>query len=358
MSLRSAWYKSSLGLASMAAVAVALYGCGSGSTETASTGSETAGTTGTAATSTTGTAGNASGALVVDGSTTVYPIVSAMGEDYGAKNADVKVTVNKSGTGSGFQKFERGEIDIAAASRPITTDEDSALKAKGIDYIELPIAFDGVSVVVNPANTWAKNLTLDQLTKAWAPDSTVKLWSDIDPSFPKEKINFYGPSDNHGTYEYFTEAVCKKKMQIRKDYQPNQEYTAIIKAVSDDKDGIAYVGYNYYDQNKDKVNALTVNGVGPTEATILDGTYSPLSRPLFIYIAKKALDKPAVKGFVEFALSQEGLAAVTEAKYVQLPADAYEVVRKRATDATPGSVFMTAKPGMKITDVLALESKK
>jgi len=345
----------------MAAAAVALYGCGSGETANGTTGTDAPATTGTTAPSTTGSAetgGNASGALVIDGSTTVYPIISAMGEDYGAKNADVKVTVNKSGTGSGFQKFERGEIDIATASRPIKADEDTALKAKGIDYVELPIAFDGVSIVVNPANTWAKNLTLDQLTKAWAPDSKVKLWSDIDPSFPKEKINFYGPSDNHGTYEYFTEAVCKKKMQIRKDYQPNQEYTAIIKSVSDDKDGIAYVGYNYYDQNKDKVNALTVNGVGPTEATILDGTYSPLSRPLFIYVAKKALEKPAVKGFVEFALSAEGLGAVTEAKYVQLPAEAYDVVRKRATDGTAGSVFMTAKPGMKITDVLALESKK
>jgi len=358
MSLSNAWWKSSLGLASVTAAAVVIAGCGSGETAPSSTGTETAGATGSATAKTPETGGNASGALVIDGSTTVYPIVSAMGEDFGGKNADVKVTVNKSGTGSGFQKFERGEIDIATASRPIKPEEDAALKAKGIDYIELPIAFDGVSVVVNPQNTWASALTLDQLTKAWAPDSKVALWSDIDPAFPKEKINFYGPSDNHGTYEYFTEAVCKKKMLIRKDYQPNQEYTAIIKSVSDDKDGIAYVGYNYYDQNKDKVKALTVNGVGPSEATILDGSYSPLSRPLFIYVAKKALEKSAVKGFVEFALSQDGISAVTEAKYVPLPGDAYEAVRRRAASATPGSVFMTAKPGMKIKDVLALESGK
>jgi phosphate transport system substrate-binding protein len=348
---------------SLAAVGAALMGtlvagCGSSDTSSSSTGVDT----GSSATNTTpkdkGTGGDVSGALTVDGSTTVYPIVSAMGEDYGTKNSGVKVTVNKSGTGSGFQKFERGEIDIASASRPIKADEDAALKAKGIDYVELPIAFDGVSVVVNPQNTWAKNVTLDQLKKAWGPGSTVKLWSDIDPSFPKEKINFYGPSDNHGTYEYFTEAVCGKKNTIRADYQPNQEYTAIIKSVSDDKDGIAYVGYNYFDQNKDKVRALTVNGVGPAADTILDGSYTPLSRPLFIYVAKKALDKPAVKGFIEYALSDEGLGAVTEAKYVQLPKDVYEVVRKRATDGTPGSVFKDAKPGMKIADVLSKESAK
>lgn len=335
-----------------------LAGCGSGDGSSAS--SETTGTTPSTTAGKPGTSGTttAAGALTLDGSTTVFPIVSLMGEDYGTKNSNVKVTVNKSGTGSGFQKFERGEIDICAASRPIKDDEDQALKAKGIDYVELPIAFDGVSIVVNQQNTWASNVTIDQLKKAWAPGSTVKMWSDIDPSFPKEKINFYGPSDNHGTYEYFTEAVCGKKGAMRADYQPNQEYTAIIQSVAGDKDGIAYVGFNYYDQNKDKVKALTVGGVGPTSQTILDGTYTPLSRPLFIYVAKKSLDKPEIKGFVEYALSEEGLAAVTDAKYVQLPKEAYEQVRKRATDGVAGSVFKDAKPGMKIGEVLAKESAK
>lgn len=344
--------KWSLAVAGLAMTASLLVGCGSGET------AKSEGTTGSGTTASNDSTpgGSASGTLTIDGSTTVYPIVSLMGEDYGAKNSDVKVTVNKAGTGSGFQKFERGEIDIATASRPIKEEEDAALKAKGIDYIELPIAFDGVSVVVNPQNAWATNMTVDDLKKAWAPGSAVKLWSDINPAFPKEKINFYGPSENHGTYEYFTEAICGKKNEIRSDYQPNQEYTAIIQSVSGDKDGIAYVGFNYYDTNRDKVKAVTVGGVAPEADTILNGSYTPLSRPLFIYVAKKALDKPAVKGFLEFALSEEGLAAVTDSKYVPLPAEVYTQVKKRLADGVSGSVFKDVKPGMKIADVLAKES--
>jgi len=341
-----------LAVSSFALSGLMLAGCGSGGSEpTTDTTAKTTDSKSTPA------KGGDAGSLVVDGSTTVYPIASAMGEDFGTKNSGTKVVVNKSGTGSGFQKFERGEIDVATASRPIKADEDAALKKAGIDYLEVPIAFDGVSVVVNPQNTWAKNMTMEALKKAWAPGSTVKLWSDIDPAYPKEKINFYGPTDNHGTYEYFTEAVNGKKNDIRADYQPNQEYTAIIQSVSGDKDGIAYVGFNYYDTNKDKVNAVTVNGVAPTSDTILTGTYTPLSRPLFLYVSKKALDsKPSVKQFVDFALSDAGLAAVTEAKYVLLPKDAYDTIRKRVAAGTTGSVFETAKPGMKIQDVLAKES--
>jgi phosphate transport system substrate-binding protein len=341
--------KWAVALVGLTLAGVMLAGCGdSGSTGTTEAAKNEAGTT--------GSSGDAA-TLNIDGSTTVYPIVNAMGEDFGAANSDVKVVVNKAGTGSGFQKFERGEIDIATASRPIKDEEDKALTAKGADYIEVPIAFDGVSIVVNPQNTWVTNMTVDELKKAWAPDSTVKMWSDINPAFPKEKINFYGPSENHGTYEYFTEAVVGKKNAIRSDYQPNQEYTAVIQAVSSDKNGIGYVGFNYYDTNKDKVKAVTVNGVAPTADTILGGTYTPLSRPLFIYVSKKALaDKPAVKKFVDFALSDEGLGAVSEAKYVPLPKEAYDLVRKRVEAGTAGSVFMSAAPGMKIQDVLAKES--
>ncbi|AIE85293.1 PstS family phosphate ABC transporter substrate-binding protein [Fimbriimonas ginsengisoli] len=339
------------GLAGLTLAGALLAGCGSGGDSTA-----TGATTGAETKGPAPKAGDKS-ALNIDGSTTVYPIASAMGEEFGAANSDVSVVVNKAGTGSGFQKFERGEIDIATASRPIKAEEDKALKDKGIDYIELPVAFDGVSIVVNPANKWITNVTLDEMKKAWAPGSPIKMWSDINPAYPKEKINFYGPTENHGTYEYFTEAVVGKKNTIREDYQPNQEYTAIIQSVSGDKDGIAYVGFNYYDTNRDKVKALTVNGVAPEADTILGGTYTPLSRPLFLYVSKKALaDKPSVKKFVDYALSDAGLKAVTEAKYVLLPKEAYDLVRKRFEAGTAGSVFMSAKPGMKIQDVLAKES--
>jgi phosphate transport system substrate-binding protein len=343
---------SKVGLTILVASSLILAGCdgGKGDSTASATGSTLSGTSGEPKSS-------VSGPLTVDGSTTVYPIASAMGEDFGKANPDVKVVVNKSGTGSGFQKFERGEIDIATASRAIKGSEEDALKKKGIDYIEVPIAFDGVSIVVNPKNTWATNTTVEEMKKAWAPGSSVKLWSDINPSYPKDPIKFYGPSDNHGTYEYFTEAIVGKKNSIRTDYQPNQEYTAIIQAVSGDKDSIAYVGFNYFDTNKDKVKALTVGGVGPSAETIIGGTYTPLSRPLFLYVSKSSYStKPAVKAFVDYALSTDGLKAVTEASYVLLPNTAYDLVKKRVSTVTTGSVFKDAKPGMKIEEVLAKEA--
>ena len=342
---------------SAAAVAVGasllVGGCGAGSSAPDSTGSTTSASVG----------GKASGALLVDGSTTVYPIVQQMGEDFGADNSNVKVTINRSGTGSGFQKFVRGDIDIATASRSIEPKEDSDLKAKGIDYIEVPIAYDGVSVVVNPQNNWADKLTTDELKKAWQSNSTVKLWSDIRPSFPKEKINFYGPTDNHGTYEYFTEAINKKKNDIREDCQKNQEYNAIIQAVSGDKDGIAYVGFNYYDENKDKVKIVPVDSgagpVAPSADTIANGTYTPLSRPLFLYVSKKAYDtKPQVKAFIQFALGDKGNQAVTDSKYVLLPKELHDLILKHVADETTGTLFAKVTPGTKLTDLYAKVTSK
>ncbi len=303
-----------------------------------------------------GTTAKVSGKLTIDGSTTVYPIAQQMGEDFKTDNPDSDITVNKSGTGSGFQKFVRGEIDIATASRSIQPKEDADLKAKGIDYIEIPIAYDGVSVVVNPKNDWATSLTTDELKKAWSSTSTVKLWSDIRPTFPKEKITFYGPTDNHGTYEYFTEAINKKKNDLRADCQKNQEYNAIVQSVNGDKDGIAYVGFNYYDQNKDKVKVVPVDAgkgaVAPSAATIADGTYTPLSRPLFIYVSKKAYDtKPQVKAFVEFALGEKGNKAVTDSSYVLLPKDLHDLILKHVSDEKTGTLFATVAPGTKLADL-------
>jgi phosphate transport system substrate-binding protein len=296
------------------------------------------------------------GDVSIDGSTTVYPIVQAMAEDFKAAHPEYSPAVNKSGTGSGFQKFTRSEIDVAAASRPIDATEDAELKQKGIEYIEIPIAYDGVSVVVNPKNNWVSSLTLKELRNAWRSESAVKLWSDIRPSFPGQPITFHGPTDNHGTYEYFTEAVNGKKNDIRSDCQKDQEYNSIIQAVAGDVNSMAYVGFNYYDQNRDKVKIVSVdsgNGpVAPSAETIADGAYAPLSRPLFLYVNKRAYDrKVQVKAFVQFALSQAGETDVKESSYVVLPADLHEAILRHVQAETTGTLFAQAAPGTKLIDL-------
>ncbi|MGV3618704.1 MAG: PstS family phosphate ABC transporter substrate-binding protein [Fimbriimonas sp.] len=296
---------------------------------------------------------NVSGPIKIDGSTTVYPISEELAGAFGDANEKVDITVGRVGTGSGMKKFIAGEIDIAGASRPIKEDEDAKLKAAGVEYLEIPIAYDGVSVVIHPENGFADAMKVADLQKAFAPDSPVQTWKDINPAWPADKINFYGPSENHGTYEYFTEEVIGKKNEIRKDYQANQEYTAVIQGVAGDKNGIGYVGFNYFDENKEKVKAVTVDGVAPSAQTIEDGTYKPLSRPLFLYVSKKSYtDKPQVKAFVDYMITDGGLGAVEAAKYVKLPADAMEAVRKRVAAGTVGSAFMNAAAGAKIVDVL------
>jgi phosphate transport system substrate-binding protein len=244
-----------------------------------------------------------------------------------------------------------GNLDIATASRPIKDDEIKALEAKKIEFIEIPVAYDGLTVIVNPANTWATDVTAEELKKAWSKDSTVTTWDQINAKFPKEKITFYGPTDNHGTYEYFTEAINGKKNEIRKEYQPNQEFTAIVSAVAGDKSAMAFIAYNYFAESKDKVKALTVNGVGPEEKTIADGTYKPLSRPLFIYVNKKSMGRPEVKAFVDFALGPKGKDAVTESKYVLLGDDVVAKVTAHVASGTAGTMMKDFKPGMKLSDV-------
>ncbi len=256
------------------------------------------------------------------------------------------------------------KIDIAAASRPIEAAEDTQLRAKCVAYIEIPIAYDGVSVVVSPQNTWVDKLTMDELKAAWNSASTIKLWSDIRPSFPREKISFYGPTDNHGTYEYFTEAVNGKKNDIRPDCQKNQEYNAIIQAVAGDRYGIAYVGFNYYDQNKDKVKIVPVDaGEGPiipSVESIASGSYSPLSRPLFLYVSKLAYDtKPQIKKFVQFALAcTKGDQDVTESSYVVLPRGLHEAVARHVQNERTGTLFRAVKPGTKLTAIYSMVSGK
>jgi len=335
------------GAAILALGALAFAGCGDKSGGTG--GASTSGTGSTASADN----GNLSGTIRVDGSTTVYPIVSAMAEDFAATtNNKVEIPVGKKGTGSGMKAFIAGEIDIATASRPIDAEEAEKAKAAGIDFIEIPVAFDGISVIVNPQNEWTKDITVADLQKVWQPNSAVKTWNQINPAYPAEAITLMGPTDNHGTFEYFTEAVVGKKNQIRKDYQPNQEYTTIVQAVAADKNAMAFVGYNYFAENTDKVKALPVAGISPSTETIADGTYTPLSRPLFLYVSKKSMERPEVKAFVEFALG-EGLSTVEEAKYVKLPQEAYDKIKSNVQAMKTGSLFQDVKPGTKITEILS-----
>lgn len=323
-------------------MALVLIGCGG----PAGNNEPTSSTTGTTAASS-----DLSGDISIDGSTTVAPIAKFLAEDFSAANKGVKISVNQSGTGSGFKKFMEGSLDIATASRPIKDDEVKSLEEKKIEFVEIPVAYDGISIIVNPENTWATDITPDELKKAWSKDSTVTTWDQINAKFPKEKITFFGPTDNHGTYEYFTEAINGKKNEIRKEYQPNQEYTAIVTAVAGDKSGMAFVGYNYYAENMSKVKALSVNGIAPDEKTIADGTYKPLSRPLFIYVNKASMEKPQVKAFVEFALGDNGKTAVTEAKYVLLGDDVMAQIKAHVAANTAGTMMKDFKPGMKLSDV-------
>jgi len=298
----------------------------------------------------------ADGSLAIDGSTTVFPIAEAMAEDFGNDHPSAFPTVNGSGTGSGFQKFERGEIDIAAASRPIEPNEDAALRAKGIEYIEIPIAYDGISIVVNPQNSWASSLTTAELRKAWNTRSKVQLWSDIRSTFPKEKVSFHGPTDNHGTFEYFTTAIDGKNGDIREDCQKDQEYPPIVQAVAGDDDAIGYVGFNYYDQNRDKVKAVAIDSgrgaIAPTSETIATGTYTPLSRPLFLYVSKKSYDtKPQVKAFIQFALSTKGENDVKESSYVVLPKETHDAIVKHVAIEETGTLFSGFMPGTKLSDL-------
>jgi len=336
--------KTTLSLAFLVAgtMTLGLIGCGSH----AQAGNETSG----------GGAGSASGKISIDGSSTVYPIAQALAEDFHKSNGNVNVDVNKSGTGSGMAKFSRGEIDIATASRPIEQKEADACKAKGIDFVEIPVAGDGVCVLVNSGNSFASTITLDEVKKAFAKGSAVKTWADIHAGWPAEKVTFYGPTSNHGTYDYFTETICGKKGDQRDDVVQNQDYSALITAIAGDKNALGYVGFAYYQEKKDQAKALSVDSghgaIAPTLDTIKNNTYAPLSRPLFLYVSKKALDRPEVKEFLKFMLSDQGKEAITSADYVLLPDEAYTLDQKLIDSGKTGSVFMGAQGGQSIVDIL------
>lgn len=265
-----------------------------------------------------------SGAVVIDGSSTVFPLTSAAAELFAEEQPDVQVSVGQSGTGGGFEKFCAGETDISDASRPIKDEEAEACKGKGIDYTELIVANDGLSVVVNPENTWAKCLTVEQLKTMWSPESEgkIKNWNQIDKSFPDQPLTLFGAGTDSGTFDYFTEAINGEEGASRTDYSPSEDDNVTIQGVKGDKGAVGYFGLSYVEQNPDAVKAVEIDGgggcVAPSKETVQDKSYKPLARPLFIYVKNSAYkDNAAVRSYVDFYVENEAKVA-EEALFVGL----------------------------------------
>ena len=300
----------------------------------------------------------------IDGSSTVYPITEAVAEEFQkAKKNAIKVTVGISGTGGGFKKFCRGEIDISDASRPIVKKEMEACAAAGIKYVELPVAFDALTVVLHPSNTFAANLKPEQLKAMWEPAAQGKItnWKQVDPSFPDLPLKLYGPGADSGTFEYFTEAIVGKAKASRGDYTASEDDNVLVQGVSRDKGGIGYFGFAYYIENAGKLKAAAIwNGkkfVTPSAAVVEDGSYQPLARPIFIYVNAKSLEKPEVKEFVHFYM-KHGAKLTQEVKYVQLPAKIYEINSEHVNKMKLGTVFGgVPEVGVKIDELVKREAK-
>ena len=243
-----------------------------------------------------------SGNIVIDGSSTVYPITEIVAEEFTYENPDVKVTVAESGTGGGMKKFVEGEIDIVNASRKIKDSELDQSKGNGIDALELVVANDGISVVVNSENDFATDLTKEELAHIFRNENPAKYWSDVREGFPNELIKVYTPGTASGTFEFFTEVVNDEAKSQREDAILSEDDNVLVKGVSEDKYSIGYFGYSYYEANKDKINLVSIDGIAPSSETINDGTYL-LSRPLFIYFDKNDLSKPEIQAFIEFYLT-------------------------------------------------------
>lgn len=266
-----------------------------------------------------------SGDIKIDGSSTVYPISQAVAEEFMNAYGDVNVDVSVSGTGGGFKKFAAGELDITGASRPIKDSEKEAAAANGIEAVEFKVANDGLTVVINKENDWALDMTVDELKKLWEPaaEGTVTKWSDIREGWPNETINLYGPGTDSGTFEYFTEAIVGEARASRGDYQASEDDHVIVQGVVGDKYAMGYFGFAYYVENQDTMNAVKINGVAPTPETIENGTYAPLSRPIFIYVKQSELGRPDIQKYLEFHFT-DGLDLIEEVGYIKLQDAAYQ----------------------------------
>ena len=276
--------------------------------------------------------GPLTGAIRIDGSSTVYPISEAVAEEFNQVEPRVRVTVSLSGTGGGMKKFSAGEIDICNASRAIKDKEKEACHAAGIEYLELEVAYDGLAVVVHPENDWVDCLTVAQLKELWRPESTVTKWSDLNPEWPDQEITLYGPGTDSGTFDYFVEEIVGEERASRADYTASEDDNVLVTGVQGDRYALAYFGVAYYEENKDRLKLVAVDGGDgcrkPSLTTVRDGTYTPLSRPLFIYVRKDSLERPEVAAFVKFYLEHAAELAA-DVGYIPLPAEASQTNAQR-----------------------------
>jgi phosphate transport system substrate-binding protein len=286
-----------------------------------------------------GSSSDLKGTIKVDGSSTVGPLTTAAAELFQQENSGVRVTVGTSGTGGGFEKFCAGETDISDASREIEPDEAEICKKKGIGYQNVQVANDGLTVVVNKDNDWAKCLTTAQLKKIWDKGSKVDNWNQIDPKFPNQKLELFGPGTDSGTFDYFTKAINGEEGQSRSDYSATEDDNVTVRGVSGSKGGMGYFGLSYFEENQDKLKAVEIDGGGgcvtPNKQTVQSGDYKPLSRPLFIYPSDKALKRKEVDEFVKFYLDNEPKIA-EQAKFVALTGQQLQAAKAKATQIAGG----------------------
>jgi phosphate transport system substrate-binding protein len=307
-----------------------------------------------------------SGTIQIDGSSTVFPISEAVAEEFQKKNPDVRVTVGISGTGGGFQKFCRGETDISDASRPIRAAEMEACQKTGIEFVEIPIAYDGLAIVVNPKNTWATSMTTAELKTMWAPDAQGKVmkWSQVRPGWPDREFRLFGAGVDSGTFDYFTEAINGKEKASRGDFSSSEDDNVIVQGVASDEAALGFLPLAYVEQNKERLKLVPVddgkkeNGDGPILAsadTVRNGTYQPLSRPLFIYVARKAADRPEVRALVDSYFTSAAL--MREVGYVELTPELYTLAKSHFDANKVGSAFGTggSQVGMTLEALLARE---
>ena len=303
----------------------------------------------------------------IDGSSTVYPITEAVAEEYQKmKKNSVKVTVGISGTGGGFKKFCRGEIDISNASRPILTQEMKDCRAAGIKYVELPVAFDALTVVTHPNNKFLTQITVEELKKIWEPAAQGKItrWNQINPAWPDAPMKLFGAGADSGTFDYFTEAIVGKAKSSRGDFTASEDDNVLVQGVSRDVNSMGYFGYAYYAENSKKIKSIPIiekagkPAVAPSMESVINGSYQPLARPIFIYVNAKSIDKPEIKEFVEYYL-KSSVNLIREVKYVPLTDADYKHALENFTKKKTGTAFGgVAEVGVKVSDLLRRDPKE
>lgn len=310
------------------------------------------------------------GDILIDGSSTVYPITEAMAEEFQKQHPDVRVTVGISGTGGGFKKFCAGETAISDASRPIKSSEADQCAQNGIEYIELPVAYDGLAVMVNPQNDWVDFMTVEELKKIWEPaaQGQITRWNQVRPEWPDEELHLYGAGVDSGTYDYFTEAIVGQEGSSRGDYQASEDDNVLVQGIASDRLALGFFGLAYYEENQDKLKLVAIddgnpdNGEGPilpNAETVQNGTYQPLSRPLFIYVSRAAAERPEVQAFVRFYLDPANARMlVREVGYIPLPDQVYQLALERFERRTTGSIFAGgSQVGVTLEELLQKEQQ-